>query len=178
MKRILLVLVSLFSLTASMAQPMHQLPSMNLIAWYPFCSSTDVMDRTLGGFDLLSSGVSSTTDRYGRPNQAYNFDGIASEMHYTTTFTIPAFGIADFTYSCHIYPTVAQNSIILYNGNPTANGLGLVMNNGIFGGGAGNVVSMLFGGIAQSVGAPVTLNQWHHLLMRRNGNSYGEISKR
>jgi hypothetical protein len=172
MKRILLVLVSLFSLTASMAQPMHQLPTMNLIAWYPFCSSTDVMDRTLGGFDLLSSGVSSTTDRYGRPNQAYNFDGIASEMHYTTTFTIPAFGIADFTYSCHIYPTVAQNSIILYNGNPTANGLGLVMNNGIFGGGPGNVVSMLFGGVSQSVGAAVTLNQWHHLLMRRNGNSY------
>ncbi len=172
MKRILFALVGLLSFSHAFAQPMHLLPSMNLHAWYPFCSSTDLIDRTNSGFDLLSTSLTATTDRYGTPNKAYSFNGVNSEMHYTTTFTIPAFGIADFSYSCHIYPTVTQNSIILYNGNPAVNGLGIIMNNGIFGGGAGNVVSMLFGGISQSSGFPVTLNAWHHLVMRRNGNSY------
>jgi len=172
MKRFLFALVALLSLNNAFAQPMHLLPSANLHAWYPFCSATDVLDRTFNGFDLLSTAVSATTDRYGHPNKAYSLNGVNSELHYSTTFTIPSFGIADFSYSIHIYPTIAQNAIILYNGNPSANGLGLIMNNGLFGGGAGTVVSMLFGGIAQSVGTTVPINAWSHLLMKRNGNSY------
>jgi hypothetical protein len=172
MKKFLLAIVTLLALNTSFGQPMHLLPSVSLHAWYPFCSATDQLDRTFSGFDLLGANLTGTTDRYGRANKAYSFNGLNSEMHYSTTFTIPAFGIADFTYSCHIYPTVVQDAIILYNGDPSNNGLGIIMNNGVFGGGAGNQISMLFGGIAQSTGFPVTLNQWHHVLMRRNGNSY------
>jgi len=172
MRKIFIALFALFSFSASFAQPMHLLPSANLVHWYPFCTATDLFDRTFTGFDLLGANLTPTTDRYGHTNRAYQFNGINSEMHYSTTFTIPAFGIADFTYSCHIYPTAAQDAIILYNGNPALNGLGIIMNNGTFGGGVGVHVSMLFGGIAQSTGFNVPLSTWSHLIMRRNGNSY------
>jgi hypothetical protein len=177
MKRLLFALALLLSANIVRAQ-LPIIPAANLIHWYPFCTSTDLFDRTFTGFDLLSANVTSTTDRFpsGSPSiaqgKAYNFNGINSEIHYTTTFTIPLFGIADFSYSCHIYPTALQDAIILYNGNPALDGLGIIMNDGTFGGGPGNQVSMLFGGLAQSAGVPVTLNQWHHLVLKRNGNSY------
>ncbi len=173
MKKFLIVFAFLITSIGAQAQsPMWLLPSVNLDAWYPFCSATDVLDRTFTGYDLLSANITATTDRFGFANKAYSYNGVNSEMHYSTTFPIPMFGIADFTYSCHIYPTAAQDAIILYNGNPTIDGLGIIMNDGTFGGGPGNQVSILFGGVNQSIGFPVTLNQWHHLLLRRNGNSY------
>lgn len=172
MRKIFVALFALMSFSAAFAQPMHLLPSLNLQHWYPFCSATDLFDRTFTGFDLLGANLTPTTDRYGHANRAYQFNGVNSEMHFSTTFTIPAFGIADFSYSVHIYPTVAQNAVILYNGDPSNDGLGLIINNGTFGGGAGVHVSMLFGGITQSTGVDVPLNAWSHLVMRRNGNSY------
>ena len=171
MRKFLLAIGFLLAVSGAKAQ-MPLLPATSLEHWYPICSSTDLLDRTFTGFDLLSSAVTATSDRFGQPNKAYSFNGVNSEMHYTTTFSIPLFGIADFTYSCHIYPTALQDAILLYNGDPTLDGLGLIMNDGTFGGGAGNRVSMLFGGLTQSASVPVTLNQWHHILMRRNGNSY------
>lgn len=172
MKKIIFFFTILLIGKTALAQPQPLLPSTTLEKWYPFCSATDLFDRTFTGFDLLTANTVSTSDRFGQPNKAYEFNGANSEMHYSAPFIIPAFGIADFTYSCHIFPTAAQDAIILYNGDPSTDGLGIVMNDGSFGGGPGNQVSMLFGGIAQSAGFPVTLNVWHHLLMRRNGNSY------
>ncbi len=148
------------------------LPTGNLDAWYPFCSGADLVDRTFAGYDLTGANLTPATDRFGRPNRAYSFNGVNSEMHYSTFFPIPVFGVSEFTYSCHIYPTAIQDAIILYNGNPTVNGLGIVMNDGTFGGGPGNSVSILLNGTDQQLATPITINQWHHLLLRRVGNGY------
>jgi len=171
MKRFLFTIAIFLCINNLYGQAVN-LPSGNLDAWYPFCGPGDLLDRTLGGFDLIGSNVTPATDRFGRPNRAYSFNGVNSEMHYSTTFALPIFGVAEFTYSCHIFPTVIQDAIIIYNGNPTVDGFGIVMNDGTFGGGPGNIVSLLFNGTDQQLPTPITLNQWHHLLFRRVGNGY------
>lgn len=165
------LLLVLLSGSVAIAQPSPLLPSPNLDQWWPFCTGTDLLDRTFTGFDLLGSAVSGTTDRYGEPNKAYTFNGINSELHYTTTLTLPLFGIADFSYSCWIFPTAAQYSIIIYNGDPTADGLGVIMCDPA-GTGPGINLAMRFGGLNTHVCGTVTINQWHHVVMRRNGNAY------
>lgn len=175
MKKLYTVLALLLLSYLSFGQssgPAPRIPGGNLDKWYPFCTASDVLDRTMTGFDLISTAVSATTDRFGQNNKAYSFNGATSEMHYSTYFPIPLFGVSEFTYSCYIYPVVAQDAIILYNGNPTVDGLGFVMNNGVLGGGPGNQVALLFGASAEVLATPVTLNAWHHLLVTRNGNSY------
>lgn len=171
MKRHLFALLILLWGSAANAQVSPRMPGLNLDQWWPFCSATDLLDRTYTGFDLLSSAVTGTTDRYMVPNKAYLFNGINSELHYTTTLTLPLFGIADFTYSCWIYPTSAQYSIIIYNGDPSADGLGIIMCDNT-GTGPGINLAMRFGGLNTHVCGTVTINQWHHLVMRRNGNAY------
>lgn len=171
MKRFLFTIAIFLCINNLYGQAVN-LPSGNLDAWYPFCGSGDLLDRTFGGFDLIGANLTPAPDRFGRPNRAYSFNGVNSEMHYSTTFALPIFGVAEFTYSCHIYPTVIQDAIILYNGNPTVDGFGIVMNDGTFGGGPGNNVSLLFNGTDQQLPTPITINQWHHLLLRRVGNGY------
>jgi len=171
MKRFLFTIAIFLCINNLYGQAVN-LPSGNLDAWYPFCGSGDLLDRTFGGFDLIGANLTPAPDRFGRPNRAYSFNGVNSEMHYSTTFALPIFGVAEFTYSCHVYPTAIQDAIILYNGNPTVDGFGIVMNDGTFGGGPGNNVSLLFNGTDQQLPTPITINQWHHLLLRRVGNGY------
>lgn len=175
MKRHLFALLLLLGVHGAFAQGYTPRLDLNTIEhWWPFCSATDLLDRTMTGFDLLSSAVSATTDRYGYPNRAYDFNGINSELHYTAPLTIPLFGIADFTYACYIYPTVAQRSIIMYNGDPSLDGLGIIMTDPT-GTVAGTEIGVMFGGLnvyVPTTGATVTLNQWHHVCLKRNGNSY------
>ena len=147
MKKYLFALLIMLAGNVSLAQPTPLLPSTNLDQWWPFCSATDLLDRTMTGFDLLSSAVTGATDRFGQPNKAYLFNGVNSELHYSTTLSLPIFGIADFTYSAHIFPTAAQHSIIVYNGNPALDGLGIIMGDGA--GGAGNRIGLRFGGLSE-----------------------------
>ncbi|GAA4465800.1 hypothetical protein GCM10023093_18600 [Nemorincola caseinilytica] len=170
----LLLILGVYGAFAQATAPKPRFPdNTSLDQWWPFCSATDLLDRTFTGFDLIGSSVTPTSDRFLVPNRAYEFNGFNSELHYTTTLIIPMFGIADFTYSCHIFPTAAQHAIIMYNGDPSNDGLGLIMTNAA-GTGAGTQIGILFGGLTTYVpaGSTVTLGQWHHLVLKRNGNSY------
>jgi len=151
----------------------------NLQAWYPFCGDTidhSGPNGSDGGHELLDylgTPATLTADRFGNPNSAYLFGGGNSFMEYSTYF--PNSGIPnDFTYSCWIYPTVNQSSIILYNGDPNTDGFGFVMNDGSgFPGLAGNEVAVLFGGVGQFNPTPLpALNTWYNLVLVKNGNSY------
>jgi gliding motility-associated-like protein len=167
MKRLLLVLSALF-ITNSV---FSQLPATNLVAWYPFCA--DTTDHSGNTDQLIVNGTGFTTppvldtDRYGNLNDAYEFNGVSSAMHYNTFFS----SSGNLGYSCWIKPYLRQSSSIIYNGKVNTNGFGLVMNNGTIGS-AGDSVSVQFGGIGLQISAPVTLNQWHHIVFTRNANTY------
>jgi len=148
-----------------------------LVAWYPFCADTSDKSTlgVAGPNPLINSGVGITpavltTDRFGIPNDAYAFDGIDNVMYTPTFFPVSA-PTLDYTYSCWMEADTAENSIILYNGNPNTDGFGFVLNDGTATG-AGSSVSVLFGGFGQFLTTPISLNRWHNLVLKKNGNSY------
>lgn len=148
-------------------------PLGGLMGWYPFCN--DTTDHSGNTRHLLNSNPSTipatpTTDRFGIPNSAFEFNGINTMMNYTTFF--PNSGITgDFSYSCWINAYSNQSSVIIYNGRNNVNGFGFVMNNGTIGT-PGSNVAVIFGGIAQYLSTPITLNQWHNLVLIKTGNTY------
>jgi len=155
--------------------PLPAIPSV--YAWYPFCG--DTVDHSGNGRDLINHGIVTvpatlTTDRFLNPNNAYAFNGVNSMMNYSTFF--PNSGTPnDFTYSCWIKANTNQSSIIWYNGDPGANGFGLVMNDGNLGV-PGNVVSVLFGasGIMNGgfPGQSISLGVWHNVVLVKSGGVY------
>ncbi len=166
MKKILLVLFA----TLITSTVFSQIPTANLLAWYPFCG--DTTDHSGSGTNLLVTSLSTpspvlTTDRFGNANTAYLFRGVNSLMRTSTFFS----AAGDFSYSCWVNVPGGQSSSIIYEGNVTSNGFGLVMNNGTIGS-PGDSVSLLFGGIGQFLSTPITLNQWHNLVFTRSGDSY------
>ena len=166
MKRILLVLSAILITNTVFSQ----MPTTNLLAWYPFCA--DTIDHSGNVRDLTVTGIGTgapvlTTDRFLNVKSAYQFNGFNSLMRTSTFFS----AAADFSYSCWINATVKQSSLIIFNGHVTGNGFGLVMNNGTIGS-AGDTVSILFGGMGLYLSTPVSLNNWHHLVFTRGGNSY------
>ena len=143
---------------------------------------------------IITSPAVLTTDRFGIPNNAYAFDGKTTMMQWTTYLPISG-PTGDFTYSLWMEADSDQNSVILYNGNlgaynqitppyTASDGWGFVMNDGQdwlappvgpalpYVTNKGHFVSVLFGGVGQFLGTSVTLNQWHNLMLKKNGGSY------
>lgn len=50
------------------------IPTNGLVAWYPFCGNAN--DESGNGNNGAASGALLTSDRFGNPNAAYNFDGV------------------------------------------------------------------------------------------------------
>ena len=167
MKKFLpLIFVILFTNTLS-----AQLPLTGLQAWYPFCGSS--VDQSGNGFDLSNSGPAPVgavpdADRFGNPNTAYLFNGATSSLSFGAVF--PS-GFA-FTYSCWIKPTIAQSSIVWFNGTPATNGFGIYINNGTLGLPGTNVEVVFGGGLGQFSSTAITMNAWHHLVLTKNGGAY------
>jgi gliding motility-associated-like protein len=143
-----------------------QLPITGLVAWYPFCGNTN--DYSGNGYNMLNSGASLTTDRFGNSQCAYEFNGINNMIYYSTYFPVTT----DLTYCCWIYPYRMQLPSILYNGNSNLNGLGLIMYNGASSPAAGDKAALLIGNVANFLPTTISLNQWHHLVLRKNGGIF------
>jgi hypothetical protein len=74
----------------------HALPTDGLIAYYPFIGNAN--DGSSNGNDGIVYGATLTTDRFGNPDSAYNFDGVddyievaaSSNLDITDEITIAA----------------------------------------------------------------------------------------
>jgi gliding motility-associated-like protein len=170
MRRLLPFILAILFTNIAVSQPVVPTPP-NLITWWPFCA--DFQDHSGNGYDLIN-GVGSfpsatlTTDRFGNVDNAFLFNGVNNMMLYPTIF--PAFG--NFTYTCWINPSVSQNSIILYNGNPNSNGFGFVMLDSTTTSAPGSDVAILFAGQPRILPKRITLSQWHHLAITKSGSTF------
>ena len=169
--------ISIFAIAQPANSPTSELcnfadyiPQANLVAYYPFCSNAD--DKSGNGHHMTVYGPFLTTDRFGRPNAAYQFDGIDDFISYSTVLQHGN----DYTYSFwYKSDDISQRGDILTNGNGGANGVGFLQNGGINApgfDGPGNKLTFYSCGLYAYSSTSTDTNSWHHVLLRCIGNNY------
>ena len=76
-----------------------QIPTANLIAYYPFCGNAN--DMSGHGLNGTVNGATLTFDRFGQANSAYNFNGINSYIDLPSSSFV---GLDVYSYSMWIKP--------------------------------------------------------------------------
>ena len=73
MKKIIIIFLILFSVNG-----FSQISKNGLVAWYPFTGNA--IDSSGSGNNGIVSGATLTTDRFGKKNCAYNFNGLSDNI--------------------------------------------------------------------------------------------------
>ena len=94
------------------------IPKNGLIAWYPFTGNT--LDSSGNNNHGTNNGATLTTDRFGKANGAYSFNG--SSNYVGINNTLGNFNNSDFTVSSWYFSTAASNGIIFGKRNDCSNG--------------------------------------------------------
>lgn len=117
-----LLLLSLFTINLLVAQIPSYVPSNGLIGYWPFNGNAN--DVSGNGNNGTVNGATLTTDRFGNPSSAYNFDGIDDWIN----GIINNSNLNDCSFSVWINtPNITGGSFIHLgrdNGNPYCNGIG------------------------------------------------------
>ena len=139
-----------------------------LVAHYPFCGSANDISSNANHGTL--NGATPTTDRFGNPNSAYNFNGSSSYISVPST-GINNFGTANFTTSIWFKTSSITPVLALYtkseNTEPTYAGINAYVN-------ADNIGSVRARtDFNNAVEASGTYNngQWHLMTFTRNGTT-------
>ncbi len=156
MLRNLLTAFCFFIACSSLAQ----IPTQNLVAYYPFCGNA--LDMSGNGYHLTNNNATLTTDRFGAAAKAYDFNGVNSILFLSNTLPLGN----QYTMSCWIRPTSAQDALCVYNGNSGTNGTGIVYDNGAAV--VGTKITFLAGGLCFCMSIPSPINQWYHVVLRKD----------
>ncbi len=131
-----------------------------LEAYYPF--KGNAADSSGNGHDATVHGATMTTDRFGNPNSAYEFDGFDDFIDTKTSFDYQ-----DRTVSvwCMVYDTASDRKVLDQDDIALNYGaFSVVFRGGHLYGNAGG-----HGGVLLQT-AP-NLNQWYHIVLVRNALS-------
>jgi len=82
MKKYLLSILTITIVIVTTIQA--QIPTNGLVAYYPFSGNTN--DASGNGNNGTVNGATLTTDRFGKANSAYNFDGVTNSIAFPQTF--------------------------------------------------------------------------------------------
>lgn len=161
MKKTLLNLSVLLASSFSICNA--QLPTTGLTAYYPVCGNSN--DVSGGNYHLSNAGASLTSDKQGRLNSAYQFNG-GNALYLNNVLPLTA----DFTYSCWFYANGAQYGAIWINGNTAWNGYGIEISDGSSG--YGSNFSAFCGNVGYIGSHPVSMQAWHHAVLSHSGNIF------
>ena len=117
-KHTIVFLLAIISFAAASAQVPSYVPMNGLAAWYSF--DGNITDLSGNGNTPVNSGAVFTSDRFGAPNSALDFDGISAVM----TLDTPSFKFTEtgqFTFSVWIRKrTQSSAGVVLMSGSTTA----------------------------------------------------------
>lgn len=161
-------------LALAISQPGELKTDPALILWYPF--NGNCMDESGHGNHGTVNSATLTTDRYGAPNSAYEFDGIDD---FITIVQSPdlIFGCDDFTIITWIYPTAytgkkGLNAIITKHDYDDQSWLFRVRKHSE----TGDIPKLNFETDFPTHryygNGEVTLNNWHMAAIVRSGDNY------
>ena len=109
-KKTLLAAFLLSSLNIFAQSPPSYLPTEGLVGWWPF--SGNALDSSTNGNNGIVSNAVLTTDRFGKPNAAYNFNGTDSRIDVADA---PSLRVRKITMSAWIKPNTQAIKYIIYN---------------------------------------------------------------
>ncbi len=99
MKRNLLIVMAILTKTTfTIAQVPSYVPTNGLVSWYPFDGNAN--DQSVNGNNGIVYGATLTTDRFGNPNAAYDYNGINNCIYVSGSNSLN--NIVD-TMSCSIW---------------------------------------------------------------------------
>jgi hypothetical protein len=107
---IILIIISNFYNTFSQVPP--YVATAGLVAWYPFNNNAN--DASGTGNNGIVSGATPTTDRFGKSNAAYNFDGIDD---YIEVLNSSSLNFGNGTVNLWFKTSSQQQMEMLYKGN-------------------------------------------------------------
>ena len=95
MKRLLLLITICIS-SVSFGQVPNYVPINGLVGWWGFNGNAN--DVSGNGYDGTVNGATLTTDRFGNPNSAYDFDGVNDYISLDALFNFPSRSISFFIF--------------------------------------------------------------------------------
>jgi len=133
------------------------LPTQGLVAYYPFNGNAN--DESGNGNNGTVNGATLTTDRFGRANRAYSFDGTSSRIEMGTWFNYQVFTISlwvDPGYSQVTYADIIEN-------NHTESRSWVIQQNGV-------ITNQMYFGCLDTVSFVLAANSWQHLVAVKTAN--------
>lgn len=131
-----------------------------LEAYYPFTGNA--RDSSGNGHHAIVNGATMTTDRFGNPNSAYEFDGFDDFIDTETSFDYQERTVSVW---CMVYDTTSDRKVLDQDDIALNYGaFSVVFRDGHLYGNAGG-----HGGVLLQT-AP-SLNQWYHIVLVRNAIS-------
>ncbi|MES2680059.1 MAG: LamG-like jellyroll fold domain-containing protein [Bacteroidota bacterium] len=165
MKKHVFVVLALFVLVSIRAQ----IPTAGLIAYYPMCgNANDFSGNSLNG---TVNGAVLTSDRFGKPNSAYNFNGV---NNYISLPPASFVGLNVYSYSLWMKPTSnATSGFIAYSVGSSTDPYCLSVNYNsptVFAG-SYNVGSNPLQSYIFSPANNAFFNNWIHVVVTRNATT-------
>jgi hypothetical protein len=115
-----------FSFTT--VNPITELLKQGLVAYYPFNGNAN--DESGNGNHAVSFNVTSTSDRFGKVNSAFKFNGIENSSSSQVNHVNPIFNIGQNEYTIHMYfkpDNLTQVTRCIFNSIPHT-GIGVAFN--------------------------------------------------
>lgn len=161
------------AISANDFEILHGFPKAGLVAYYPFFGNA--ADHSGNDLNGIVDGATLATDRFGKPDQAFEFDGIDDEIIMYDPVQLRL--STQFTIACWVKSgrlTDGMQGIISkvsFDGNPTR---GYSINQDRYGDGTPSYAVVLYGNVLTSlyVGQPITTNDWNFVTLVVDGTSF------
>jgi hypothetical protein len=149
------------------AQVPSYVPTNGLVGWWPFNGNAN--DESGNGNNGTVNGATLTSDRFGIPNKAYDFNGVNSYIITTPFFNASS----DFTFSCWVNSNSSTSQTIVNTVPHTILGYGI----NPWWGGAGNIGFLYGSGFSNGwynnnyyfLNPNAYLNVWiNHVIVKSN----------
>ena len=161
--RTIILLFAWLSLSASAL-------SQNLVAYYPFNGNNNDESGNSINPTYTGTGVTLTTDRFGNPNRAYNFDGVVNsymrmpaDMMPTTNRTVSMWFNANDVNS--------RPTLLCYGGNGGPPGTSFFMGLNHAGSAAFYTSGHWTSNTVAYAYTSTPVNQWYHFVVTINGST-------
>lgn len=175
----LLLLTIAFAITTQiiLAQIPSNIPRNGLVGYWPF--NGNAKDESGNGNDGKVNGATLTTDRFGIPNKAYNFDGSAwielnqlTEINNSNQLAVSIW-VSSTGFNTHTNCNSGCVQFYFSRGYDSGNGFGLATFQGDNPHFFGSINGPFAGGkdVNSTIKIDIPHVQWHHLLMNYNGET-------